>query len=133
MMFSATMIEASTQGLGVLPLVGDVRRCLQEYGRGRNLGRDGRARFTVLMELVLLEHAGRLRVSYRELREQLALRPGFPLEPTTPEDVDEARSLGVLVDPFDRLIVGTALRLGLPLMTSGLRPASFLWTAPVGR
>jgi PIN domain nuclease of toxin-antitoxin system len=73
---------------------------------------------TVLMELVLLEQTGRLRVSYRELREQLALRRGFPLEPTTPEDVDEARSLGVLVDPFDRLIAGTALRLGLPLMTS---------------
>lgn len=73
---------------------------------------------TVLVEIVLLEQAGRLRVSYRELREQLALRPGFPLEPTTPEDVDEARALGVLVDPFDRLIAGTALRLGLPLMTN---------------
>jgi PIN domain nuclease of toxin-antitoxin system len=72
----------------------------------------------VLMELVLLEQAGRLRLSYRTLREQLALRPGFPLEPMLPEDVDEARGLGVLVDPFDRLIAGTALRLQLPLMTN---------------
>ena len=72
----------------------------------------------VLMELVLLEHAGRLRISYRDLREQLALRPGFPLQAMTPEDVDEARSLGVLVDPFDRMIAGTALRLGLPLLTN---------------
>ena len=72
----------------------------------------------VLMELVLLEQAGRLRISYRDLRDQLALRPGFPLQPTTPEDVDEARSLGVLVDPFDRLIAGAALRLGLPLLTN---------------
>ena len=36
----------------------------------------------------------------------------------TPEDVDEARGLGVLVDPFDRLIAGAALRLGLPLLTN---------------
>lgn len=72
---------------------------------------------TVLMEVVLLEQLGRLRVSYGELRQQLALRPGFPLEPITPEDVDEARGLGDLPDPFDRLIAGTALRLGLLLMT----------------
>jgi PIN domain nuclease of toxin-antitoxin system len=71
----------------------------------------------VLIELVLLEQLGRLRVSYRTPREQLALRPGFPLEAITPEDVDEVRGRGVLVDPFDRLIVGTALRLGLPLIT----------------
>jgi len=72
----------------------------------------------VLMELVLLEQCGRLRISYRELREQLALRSGFPLEALTPEDVDEARGLGMLVDPFDRLIAGVALRLGLPLVTN---------------
>ena len=70
------------------------------------------------MEIVLLEQAGRLRISYQNLREQLALRPGFPLQPTTLEDVDEARSIGVLVDPFDRLIAGAALRLGLPLLTN---------------
>lgn len=69
------------------------------------------------MELVLLEQLGRLRISYRDLREQLALRAGFPLEAITPEDVDEARGLGVLLDPFDRLIAGTAIGLGLPLMT----------------
>ena len=46
------------------------------------------------------------------------MRPGFPLEALTPEDVDEARGLGMLIDPFDRLIAGTALRLGLPLMTN---------------
>jgi len=32
--------------------------------------------------------------------------------------VDEARNLGVLVDPFDRLIAGAALRLGLALLTN---------------
>ena len=72
----------------------------------------------VLMEVVLLEHRGRIRISYRELREQLSIRPGLPIEPLTPEDVDEARALAVLRDPFDCLIAGTARRLGLALLTN---------------
>jgi len=72
----------------------------------------------VLFEVILLEHAGRLRISYQDLREQLSLRPALPLVPVTPDDVDEARRLGALDDPFDRLIVGTAIRLGLPLITN---------------
>jgi len=39
--------------------------------------------------MVLLEQLGRLRVSYGELREQRALRPGFPVAAPTPEDIDE--------------------------------------------
>jgi PIN domain nuclease of toxin-antitoxin system len=91
------------------------RRAFSEAGAGRS---SIHVPVTVLMELVLLEQRGRLRISYRALREQLALRPGFPLEATNPEDVDEARALGMLVDPFDRLIAGTARRLGLPLLTN---------------
>ncbi len=72
----------------------------------------------VLMEMILLEQLGRLRFSYRELRDRLAEHSGFPLEPLTAEDVDEARSVGALDDPFDRLIVGTAMRLGLALITA---------------
>ena len=72
----------------------------------------------VLMEMVLFEERGRIRLSYRELREQLSIRPGIPIEPLTPEDVDEARALAALRDPFDRLIVGTARRLGLALLTN---------------
>jgi len=72
----------------------------------------------VLMEIALLEERGRIRVAYRALRAQLALRSGLPIEPLLPEDVDEARSLAVLHDPFDRLIVGAARRLGLPLLTN---------------
>ena len=96
-------------------LSGRVRRAFAQADSGRSRIH---VPVAVLMELVLLEQIGRLRISYRELREQLALRPGFPLEALTPEDVDEARGLGMLIDPFDRLIAGTALRLGLPLMTN---------------
>lgn len=71
----------------------------------------------VLMEVVLLERRGRIELAYRELREQLSLRPGMPVEPLVPEDVDEARGLAALRDPFDCLIAATARRLGLPLIT----------------
>jgi PIN domain nuclease of toxin-antitoxin system len=71
----------------------------------------------VLMEIVLLDQIGRIRVPYAQLREQLALRPSMVVESLTAEDVDEARGLGSVGDPFDRLIAGTALRLGLPLVT----------------
>jgi len=101
-------------------------------GELRRLGRRARhafaqadsARWTVrvpsvvLMEIVLLEQRGRIRLSYRELREQLAIRPGLPIEPLTAEDIDEARALAVLSDPFDCLIAGTAKRLDLPLITN---------------
>lgn len=82
---------------------------------------DGRATVhipvVVLMELVLLERRGRIEVAYRELRDQLAVRRGMPLEALLPEDIDEARTLAVLRDPFDVLIAATARRLGLPLIT----------------
>jgi len=100
-------------------------------GEDRRLSRRARATFAdveagratlhvpapVLMELVLLEQLGRVRGPYAELRVQLGLRAGIRLEPLLPEDVDEARALAVLQDPFDRMIVGTAIRLGLPLLT----------------
>jgi PIN domain nuclease of toxin-antitoxin system len=41
----------------------------------------------------------------------------FIIEPLTWEDIEEARSLAVFVDPFDRLIAGTANRLRCPLIT----------------
>jgi PIN domain nuclease of toxin-antitoxin system len=71
----------------------------------------------VLYEIVLLERSGRIKGSYRDLRDQLAAHPGFPIEPLLPDDIDEARSLADLADPYDRLIAGTATRLGLPLLT----------------
>ncbi len=71
----------------------------------------------VLMEISMLEALGRIIGSYPELRDQLERRPGFVIEPLTAEDVDEARSLAKLHDPFDRMIAGTSIRLGLPLLT----------------
>lgn len=47
--------------------------------------------------------------------------PGLRVEPLTVDDVDEGRSLPALVDPADRLITGTARRLGLPLITKDQR------------
>jgi PIN domain nuclease of toxin-antitoxin system len=72
----------------------------------------------VLMEITLLEQKGVLALSYRKLRDQLAARPGLPVEALTAADVDEARALHGLKDPFDRLIAGTAIRLGHPLLSS---------------
>jgi PIN domain nuclease of toxin-antitoxin system len=47
--------------------------------------------------------------------------PGLHVEPLMPEDVEEARSLAGLVDPADRLIAGTARRLGVPLISKDQR------------
>ena len=90
------------------------RRAFEEADAGR---RTMHVPAVVLAEIVLLEQRGRLRVSYAELRQQIALRQGFPIEPLLAEDVDAARALGDLPDPFDRLIAGTAVRLGVPLLT----------------
>ncbi|MDX2052373.1 MAG: type II toxin-antitoxin system VapC family toxin [Polyangiaceae bacterium] len=74
-----------------------------------------------LYEAVLLGERGRIRFEFRELVEQLELRVGFRLVELSIPDVDEARNLASLADPFDRVIVGTALRLGLPLITADER------------
>jgi len=91
-----------------------VRRVFQDADAGRATVR---IPVVVLMELVLLERRGRIEVAYHELRDQLEVRRGMPLEALLPEDIDEARTLAVLRDPFDCLIAATARRLGLPLIT----------------
>lgn len=102
-------------------LTGQLRRLSRRVRQAFQAADDGRATVripvVVLMEVVLLERRGRIEVAYRELRDQLALRPGMPLEALLPEDIDEARNLAVLRDPFDCLIAATARRLGLPLIT----------------
>jgi PIN domain nuclease of toxin-antitoxin system len=47
--------------------------------------------------------------------------PGFRVEPLLRADIEEARALPSLRDPQDRLITGTALRLGVPLLTADER------------
>jgi PIN domain nuclease of toxin-antitoxin system len=71
-------------------------------------------------ELALLLERGRVRsrLSFDEWRVRIAAHPGLPIEPLLWEDVREARGLAALVDPFDRLIAATAVRLDAPLITS---------------
>ena len=51
----------------------------------------------------------------------IATHPGLPIEGMAWDDIREARGLAALVDPFDRLIAGTALRLDVPLLTNDER------------
>lgn len=69
-------------------------------------------------ELMLLIERGRIRSHFdlEEWQELVAAFPGLPIEPLVWEDVREARGLAWLVDPFDRLIAGTAVRLDAPLI-----------------
>jgi PIN domain nuclease of toxin-antitoxin system len=76
-----------------------------------------------LFEIVQMEERGRLRFSggWREFRERTDQLPGLILEPISAEDIDHTRDLPALVDPFDRMIAATALRLGIPLITADER------------
>ena len=78
-----------------------------------------------LWEVAALHDAGHLRLSagFFAWHESLASLPGVRIEPVFGADVEEARSLRTLVDPFDRLIAGTAVRLGVPLITRDSRIA----------
>lgn len=75
----------------------------------------------VLYEAVLLDERGRIRIAYDAIVEQLKLQIGFQIAGFSVDDVTEARALRPLVDPFDRMIAGTARRLGYPLITNDER------------
>jgi PIN domain nuclease of toxin-antitoxin system len=70
-------------------------------------------------ELALLLEGGRIQspFSFAEWKERVEELGGFIVEPLTWEDIEEARALVQLRDPFDRLIAGTANRLHCPLIT----------------
>ncbi|MGH7966565.1 MAG: type II toxin-antitoxin system VapC family toxin [Candidatus Binatia bacterium] len=70
-------------------------------------------------ELVLLVEGGKVRspMPFSEWKEQIETAGAFIVEPLTWEDIAQAYTLAALVDPFDRLIVGTANRLRCPLIT----------------
>jgi len=74
-------------------------------------------------EIALLLERGRLRsrIDFDAWRDLVAAQAGLPVEQLVWEDVREARALTGLVDPFDRLIGGTAVRLGAPLLTNDER------------
>lgn len=77
----------------------------------------------VLFEIAQLVERGVLKASMPwDAWVALVRRAGFlRVEPLEMDDVLRAASLSFLVDPFDRLIVGTALRLGAPLITADER------------
>ena len=72
----------------------------------------------VLWEVVLLMELGRLSLdqSFEHWCRRLQNHRGFDIVPLDWLDVNEARSIS-LIDPYDRLIVGTATRLDMPLIT----------------
>ena len=63
----------------------------------------------------------RTRIDFDAWHDLVAAHPGLPIERLGWDDVREARGLTALVDPFDRLIAGTALRLEVPLLTNDER------------
>ena len=74
-------------------------------------------------EIALLLERGRIRsrLDFAAWHDLIAAHPGLPIERLGWDDIREARGLVGLVDPFDRLIAGTALRLGAPLLTNDER------------
>jgi PIN domain nuclease of toxin-antitoxin system len=83
----------------------------------------GRSRIAVsvvsLWEIALLYDEGRLPLpaGFSAWCDALESLRGVEIVPLLRGDVEEARSLGALRDPHDRLIAGTALRLRVPLVT----------------
>lgn len=72
----------------------------------------------VLAELTILLRLERLRIPmpFDKWCRDIDAEPGFSIEPLLWTDINEMRQLP-FKDPFDRMIVGTAKRLRLPLIT----------------
>ena len=72
-----------------------------------------------LWEVALLHEKGRIHLpaGFSAWREGLSAVDGLRVEPLLVEDVEEARGLGGISDPFDRLIAGTAVRIGAWLIS----------------
>jgi PIN domain nuclease of toxin-antitoxin system len=79
-----------------------------------------------LWEVALLHDEGKLRLAqgFSAWCDALEAAPGLHVEPLLRADVEQARSLRGLRDPHDRLIAGTAVRLGVPLLTADSRVAA---------
>lgn len=76
-----------------------------------------------LWEIAMLHDEGSIRLpaGFSAWCDALSALAGLRIEPLTRGDVEEARSLAGLPDPHDRLIGGTALRLGAALLTADRR------------
>ena len=76
-----------------------------------------------LWEVALLHDEGHLRLveGFSAWCDALAALSGIRIEPLLRDDVEQARSLAGLRDPSDRLIAGTSLRLGVPVISKDRR------------
>jgi PIN domain nuclease of toxin-antitoxin system len=74
----------------------------------------------VLWETSLLLKKGKIRInmSFDDWRENLFSLPGFHCLALEESDVGIAHDLTFTHDPFDAMIVATALRMGAPLITN---------------
>ena len=114
----------------VFYLSGEERRLGREARRLLRRAESGRARLAVppvwRLEVAQLEERGPspLGVAFERWCALLEESASLLLLPLERSHVSEARSLPTLRDPFDRLIAGTAVALGVPLITPDTRIAS---------
>ena len=115
-----------THGL-VLFASGDLarrsRRCARIFHRAEQERDRVHVPVICFFELALLFERGRIKslLGFDQVQAEVAQFPGLPIEPLLWEDIREARGLAPLLDPFDRLIAGTAIRLDAPLITADAR------------
>jgi PIN domain nuclease of toxin-antitoxin system len=98
----------------------NARRILDRIVKGAG---DARVSVISLWEVSLLLEKGRIKLRAGWSAWSTAVRriPGLTIEPLTAEDIEHASTFPTLVDPADRIIVGTALRLGATLITGDER------------
>jgi len=109
------LLRYSGAGRGRLPQ--RVRRIFQQCEAGRA---GIVVPVVVAWETALLVENGviTLQPSFSQWWDRLASMPNYSVRPLELDVVKAAYGLRVLSDPSDRLIVGTALALGLPLITA---------------
>lgn len=98
-------------------------RCVRIFRRAEEQRDRVHVPVICFFEMALLFERGRIKSQpgLDECHAFIAASPGLPIEPLDWADICEARGLAGLVDPFDRLIAGTALRLDAPLLTNDER------------
>jgi PIN domain nuclease of toxin-antitoxin system len=99
------------------------RKCARIFRRAEQQQDSVHVPIVCFFELAMLLERGRVKssLSFNDWHDRVTEFPGLPIEPLVWADVREARALAALVDPFDRLIAGTAIRLDAPLITGDER------------
>ena len=128
---AARETSAVLDTVALVAYLGGATRGLGRGARGAfDRARAGRARLAVptlcLFEVGQLEERGRitLTVPFERWCDLVEETDALLLLPLDRVHVSEARALPTLRDPFDRLIAGTAVALGLPLITPDARIAA---------